>query len=52
MQTLKTLVKVYVNSKWLTVEEALNLEHGGFYCKLIVNGIEKDLYEIYVLKGA
>jgi hypothetical protein len=49
---MKTINLEYVDSKWLSVSEALNLEHGGFQCKLIVNGIEKDLYEIYVIKGA
>jgi hypothetical protein len=47
MNTLK-----YVNSKWLSVGEALNLEHLNFVCRLIVHGIEKDLYEIYARKGA
>lgn len=49
---MQTLTKTYVNSKWLTVSEALKLEHEGWECKLIVNGIEKDLYEIYAIKGA
>lgn len=48
---MNTLNLKYVNSKWLSVSEALKLEHLNFFCKLIVNGIDKDLYEIYV-KGA
>jgi len=48
---MHTLNLVYVNSKWLSVGEALELSHHGWECKLIVHGIEKDLYEIYAIKG-
>jgi hypothetical protein len=48
---MNTLILTFVRSEWLSVSEALKLEHLNFFCKLIVNGLEKDLYEIYV-KGA
>jgi len=37
----------YIRCEYLTVEEALKLEHLGFHCKLIQVGEEKDLYNVY-----
>jgi hypothetical protein len=41
----------FIRCEFLTVAEALKLEHLGFYCKLIKMGDEKDLYNIYTREG-